>query len=404
MGGSVSRPGLARAPNNHRPPPPRPRATQQRPAPDTHPPCGDLLPQVLRILSVVNALGALLMLVLLGLAVSTSHQFVEVHRWKEEAWALANEALEQEHVITDLSRHFVQFGHVVSYHDFWDLLRSGARERTLERHKALGLTRDEQALVEQAYRGIDRLAVAGEIAMKLTIQAHGHDWDHYPEVHNLTWDLEAEPDREWQRLQFFKRRMWYTNATHDMALPGVQQVRRLQTGLGLATEQGEGEGRSPPPPAFLRAPVKKFLKGNVKFCKGKIFLDHFLGHKPSYLRTPLPAPPSPVCLPRPQFAQDPAQSAAAHTRRTARGRALLEEKGTSKSCTSDHPHVHRTAVLRAARIAPVLSLNGGGHLVRDKACGLRGTVPWLIFSSIPRPGLSLDGTLLQLTWERSDEH
>ena len=99
-----------------------------RPPPPTAVRCA----QSLRVLNVVNALAAVLMLVLLGQAVSTSHKFVEVHKWKEEAWALAHEAMDEADNMTDLARQFVQFGDPLSYYAFWDLLHSGVREHTVE--------------------------------------------------------------------------------------------------------------------------------------------------------------------------------------------------------------------------------------------------------------------------------
>ena len=108
---------------------------------------------------------------LLGLAVSTSHQFIEISKWKEEAWHLAKEAEGQADVMTDLARAFVQFGDPRAYIDFWELLNSGKREQTLEQQKALGLTAHEQALVGHAFEEAEHLALTEEIAMRLTIQA-----------------------------------------------------------------------------------------------------------------------------------------------------------------------------------------------------------------------------------------
>ena len=180
--------------------------------------------QALRVLNVSNALAAILMLVLLGLAASTSSRFIETHRWKERGWALATEALHQADLMTDDARAFVQFGDTREYNAFWDLLKSGQRERTVEQQKALGLTEQELALVEHAYIEAEHLALTEEIAMKLTVQAFGLDFANHPEIKNLTWNFANEANPERQQLKFVTRPMWYTNNTYDMMLPPAQQA------------------------------------------------------------------------------------------------------------------------------------------------------------------------------------
>jgi hypothetical protein len=178
--------------------------------------------RILQILNVANLLTAILMLVLLGMAMSATARISEIHVWKEEARQLALEETDHTSYLTDACREFVQFGDIRAYKKYWKLIHSGQIEAVLEKQKDLGLTEEELDLLHEAEEEMENLRTVDKIAMLLIARSYNLPLYKTTDINEITWDAEAEPDYEAQRLAYPQKLLWYSAREKDLALPAAE--------------------------------------------------------------------------------------------------------------------------------------------------------------------------------------
>mmetsp|Transcript_112025 Transcript_112025/g.194524 ORF Transcript_112025/g.194524 Transcript_112025/m.194524 type:complete len:1980 (-) Transcript_112025:1595-7534(-) len=179
----------------------------------------------LRMLNIANALAAILMLVLLGMAVATTASFTNIHEWKEKARTLADEERTQAGYLTDKARFFSQFGDRHGYNDYFHMIHDGEREKTKKELHDMGLSADEEYFADLAANKSDAIILTQEISFVLVISGFQLPWDKFSEVENFPYDFATEPDRDWQLLTFPRRPMWYTSRANDTHQPLEYQKR-----------------------------------------------------------------------------------------------------------------------------------------------------------------------------------
>ena len=143
--------------------------------------------------------------------------------FQEDARKLAREERMQSAELTSQVRHFVQFGNAKAYNNFWQIMKGPRWQGIIDDFTALGLTVEEQKLLEDSHHKAEDIRRVQEISMLLVIWSFRLNPHLFPDVESRQWDLEAEPDMDEQKLAYPTRRYWYSSRANDIKLPVLLQ-------------------------------------------------------------------------------------------------------------------------------------------------------------------------------------
>jgi len=172
-----------------------------------------LLPMFLVVMTTI-----VVIVVMLSVVVTQDFALDKAYQDELEYRILAEQARNHTDFLTGMAREFVQFGDVRAYHQYWELIHSGRREKVEDDLQDIGITDHEAQLMAQSKAQSDALVATETIAMVLTMTA----WSIHPakmsEVKDFPWDAKLEPTYMDDLDNYPNRVYTYSNRDLDLSL------------------------------------------------------------------------------------------------------------------------------------------------------------------------------------------